>query len=250
MRCSLPSAAGCSSDARCHAPTNSFFGEPPAPSAIDPTNVQPATAASLIFRSFLRTQERLDRAAFVHRAVALCHLLDGQGQVEDLPGVDLPVPRPHDAQRGADRFRQAPARRGWAGARAGARRAQRGRCPARRGGRPPAALGAAVGTPIRHRTRAASVPRAQSRIDVEIAVEDRLVDIVREGYDAGVRVPESSERALGEGGVTERYMLQVGLPEPFRYVVVGAPSYVAQRGTPERPEDLLRHECITFRSQT
>jgi hypothetical protein len=27
---------------------------------------------------------------------------------------------------------------------------------------------------------------------------------------------------------------------------VGAPSYFERRGTPERPEDLLRHECITF----
>jgi DNA-binding transcriptional LysR family regulator len=32
--------------------------------------------------------------------------------------------------------------------------------------------------------------------------------------------------------------------------VVGAPSYLERSGTPERPEDLLRHECITFRSQT
>src|SRR3954463_1028686 len=87
MRCSLPSAAGCSSDAGCHAPTNSFFGEPPAPSAIDPTNVQPATAASLIFRSFLRTQERLDRAAFVHRAIALCHLLEGKVRSKTFPGL-------------------------------------------------------------------------------------------------------------------------------------------------------------------
>src|SRR5689334_18483617 len=30
----------------------------------------------------------------------------------------------------------------------------------------------------------------------------------------------------------------------------GAPRYLARHGTPERPEDLLRHECITFRSQT
>ena len=35
-----------------------------------------------------------------------------------------------------------------------------------------------------------------------------------------------------------------------RLVVVGAPSYLASRGTPARPEDLLRHECTTFRSQT
>src|SRR3954470_15614717 len=36
-------------------------------------------------------QERLDRAAFVHRAVSLPHLLEGQRQVEDLAGVDLPA---------------------------------------------------------------------------------------------------------------------------------------------------------------
>jgi DNA-binding transcriptional LysR family regulator len=33
-------------------------------------------------------------------------------------------------------------------------------------------------------------------------------------------------------------------------VVVGAPDYLARHGTPQRPEELLRHECITFRSRT
>src|SRR5215212_3432752 len=40
----------------------------------------------------LRAQQRLDRAALVHRAVALRHLLQRQAQVEDFAGVDLPVP--------------------------------------------------------------------------------------------------------------------------------------------------------------
>lgn len=78
------------------------------------------------------------------------------------------------------------------------------------------------------------------RIDVEVAVEERLVDIVAEGYDAGVRLSE----------VIQRDMVQVRLTEPFRFVVVGAPEYLKEHGVPERPEDLLRHECITFRSQT
>lgn len=78
------------------------------------------------------------------------------------------------------------------------------------------------------------------RIDLEIELEDRLVDIVAEGYDAGIRI----------GDTIERDMIQVRLTEPFRFVVVGAPSYLAKHGTPERPEDLLRHECITFRSRT
>jgi DNA-binding transcriptional LysR family regulator len=78
------------------------------------------------------------------------------------------------------------------------------------------------------------------RIEVEVVIEERLVDIVAEGYDAGVRLSESIERD----------MIQVRLTDSFRFVIVGAPSYLERRGTPERPEDLLRHECITFRSQT
>jgi DNA-binding transcriptional LysR family regulator len=78
------------------------------------------------------------------------------------------------------------------------------------------------------------------RIEVEVSLEDRLVDIVAEGYDAGVRMSESIQRD----------MVQVRLTDAFRFVVVGAPSYLKQHGTPERPEDLLRHECITFRSRT
>jgi len=70
--------------------------------------------------------------------------------------------------------------------------------------------------------------------------EDRLADIVAEGFDAGIRLSENIERD----------MVHIRLTEPFRFVVVGAPAYLAQHGTPQRPEDLLRHECITFRSAT
>jgi DNA-binding transcriptional LysR family regulator len=78
------------------------------------------------------------------------------------------------------------------------------------------------------------------RIDVDIVVEDRLVDIVREGYDAGVRLIE----------IIERDMVQVRLTKAFRFVVVGTPRYLAKRRIPQRPEDLLHHECITFHSPT
>ena len=78
------------------------------------------------------------------------------------------------------------------------------------------------------------------RVEVEVDVEDRFVDIVAEGYDAGVRLSESIERD----------MVQVRLTDAFRFVVVGAPSYLERHGTPEKPQDLLRHECITFRART
>jgi DNA-binding transcriptional LysR family regulator len=78
------------------------------------------------------------------------------------------------------------------------------------------------------------------RIEVEIIAEDRFVDIVSEGYDAGVRLSEAIERD----------MVQVRLTKEFRFVVVASPRYLARHGTPERPEDLLAHECITFRLLT
>ncbi|MCA9516012.1 MAG: LysR family transcriptional regulator, partial [Myxococcales bacterium] len=78
------------------------------------------------------------------------------------------------------------------------------------------------------------------RVEVEVAIDDRLVDIVAAGMDAGVRLTE----------VIERDMVQVRLTGPFRFVVVGAPDYLARHGTPKKPEDLLEHECITFRSPT
>jgi DNA-binding transcriptional LysR family regulator len=78
------------------------------------------------------------------------------------------------------------------------------------------------------------------RVEVEVAIEDRLVDIVAEGYDAGVRLSESIERD----------MVQVRLTPAARFVVVGSPDYLARNGTPARPEDLLQHQCLGFRSQT
>ncbi|WNG26926.1 LysR family transcriptional regulator [Cystobacter fuscus] len=78
------------------------------------------------------------------------------------------------------------------------------------------------------------------RVEVEVVVENRFVDIVAEGYDAGVRLSEAIERD----------MVQVRLSNAFRFVVVGAPGYLERHGTPERPEDLLRHECFTIRVPT
>lgn len=78
------------------------------------------------------------------------------------------------------------------------------------------------------------------RIEVELVFEDRRVDVVAEGFDAGIRLSE----------YVERDMVSVRLTDPFRFVVVGAPSYLDKYGIPQRPEDLLHHECLTFRSDS
>ncbi|WP_224250229.1 LysR family transcriptional regulator [Hyalangium gracile] len=82
--------------------------------------------------------------------------------------------------------------------------------------------------------------REYPQLSIEISVDDRSVDIVAEGFDAGIRLSEALERD----------MVAVRASPPFRFVVVGAPSYLEARGMPQVPKDLLTHECIGYRSLT
>ncbi|APR83508.1 Transcriptional regulator, LysR family protein [Minicystis rosea] len=77
-------------------------------------------------------------------------------------------------------------------------------------------------------------------VRVEVYIEDRLVDLVDRGLDAGVRLNEAIERD----------MVQVRLHGAFRFLVVGAPSYLARHGTPKTPADLDAHRCIGYRFPT
>jgi DNA-binding transcriptional LysR family regulator len=78
------------------------------------------------------------------------------------------------------------------------------------------------------------------KVEVEAFVENRFVNMIAEGLDAGIRLSEAIERD----------MVQVRLTEPGRFVVAGAPVYLERRGTPQEPRDLLEHECICIRSST
>jgi DNA-binding transcriptional LysR family regulator len=75
------------------------------------------------------------------------------------------------------------------------------------------------------------------KVELDIRIDNRLVDVVSEGYDAGIRLIESIDRD----------MVHVRLSGPCRIVVAGAPSYLENRGTPQKPPDLARHDCIGFR---
>lgn len=78
------------------------------------------------------------------------------------------------------------------------------------------------------------------KVEVDVRVEDRFVDVVAEGLDAGIRLTEAIERD----------MVQIRLTGPARFVVAGAPAYLARRGTPQKPADLLQHDCLCMRSAT
>ena len=74
-------------------------------------------------------------------------------------------------------------------------------------------------------------------IRLEVACNDGLVDIVAEGFDAGIRPGQW----LGQG------MVAVPVGPPRRFAVVGSPTYFARHGTPVEPQDLQRHLCIERR---
>ena len=76
------------------------------------------------------------------------------------------------------------------------------------------------------------------RVELEFRVENHFVNIVQEGLDGGIRLTEAIERD----------MVQIRLSGPARIVVAGSPSYLARRGVPQKPADLLHHDCICFQS--
>jgi DNA-binding transcriptional LysR family regulator len=67
-----------------------------------------------------------------------------------------------------------------------------------------------------------------------IVVDNHPVDIVAQGFDAGIRF----------GNNVPIDMVAMALTPPLSWVVVGAPVYLARVGRPAVPEDLLKHECI------
>jgi DNA-binding transcriptional LysR family regulator len=77
--------------------------------------------------------------------------------------------------------------------------------------------------------------KAYPQIDVRMALEDRIVNLVEERVDVAVRIGELPDSSL--------VATRVGF---IRRVVCASPAYLASRGTPRRPVDLRTHDCITY----
>jgi DNA-binding transcriptional LysR family regulator len=75
-------------------------------------------------------------------------------------------------------------------------------------------------------------------VRLDIVVSEAPVDLIAQGFDAGLQ--------LGE--VIEKDMTAVSVTGDLRMAVVGAPMYFARSGVPKHPRDLLRHECLNWRA--
>lgn len=74
-------------------------------------------------------------------------------------------------------------------------------------------------------------------MQVDIVTDGRLIDIVAEGFDMGVRVAK----------LIPNDMIAISLGQPQRHAIVASPQYLKEQGSPETPLDLLHHACIRVR---
>ncbi len=78
---------------------------------------------------------------------------------------------------------------------------------------------------------------AYPQVVLDVTLDDTVVDIVAEGYDVAIRI----------GEVIDKDLIAVRLGPDLRQTAVASPEYLARRGTPAHPRDLLAHSCIGWR---
>jgi len=85
---------------------------------------------------------------------------------------------------------------------------------------------------------APALPRFMAQfpeLKIDMTINDRLVDLVDEGYDLALRITPAPDDHL----VARRLA-------PIRRKVCGSPDYLARHGLPRRPEDLKHHNCLDY----
>lgn len=79
--------------------------------------------------------------------------------------------------------------------------------------------------------------RDYPEIVLDVTTDDSRMDIVAEGFDAGIHF----------GEYIEKDMIAVRVSPDLRPVIVGSPRYLKSHAKPKSPRDLIRHRCINFR---
>jgi len=79
---------------------------------------------------------------------------------------------------------------------------------------------------------------AYPEIVLEVTADDNFVDVLAAGCDAGIRYDERLEQDM--------VAVPIG-PREQRFACAAAPAYLARRGRPQHPRELLQHDCLGFR---
>lgn len=77
--------------------------------------------------------------------------------------------------------------------------------------------------------------RRNPGVRIELLLNDRLVDLVEDRIDLAIRVTK-----LKDSGLVARRLATTAMH------ICASPRYLAERGVPERPEDLVRHDCLRY----
>ncbi|MFZ6653739.1 LysR family transcriptional regulator [Undibacterium sp. TJN19] len=72
-------------------------------------------------------------------------------------------------------------------------------------------------------------------MQADLHLNDRLVDVVDDGFDATIRI-----------GTLEDSTLIARALQPYRMMICAAPAYLARKGIPQTPADLVQHQCLDF----
>jgi DNA-binding transcriptional LysR family regulator len=83
----------------------------------------------------------------------------------------------------------------------------------------------------------AEIAKTYPDISLEVVIDYGLSDIVAERYDAGVRIGEAIAKD----------MIAVRIGPELEMAVVATPAYLEERGVPQTPQELVRHNCINLR---
>jgi DNA-binding transcriptional LysR family regulator len=81
----------------------------------------------------------------------------------------------------------------------------------------------------------AEMAERHPRLEIDLSLSDRQVDLVAERFDAAVRIGNLEDSSL----VARRIA-------PVRSALVASPDYLAEYGYPETPQDLVRHQCLDY----
>jgi len=81
----------------------------------------------------------------------------------------------------------------------------------------------------------ASFSQTHPAITLDLVLSDNVADFVEEGLDMAIRVGR-----VGSENLVARHLDETPL------MIAAAPSYLARAGTPQRPDDLARHACLTY----
>lgn len=81
----------------------------------------------------------------------------------------------------------------------------------------------------------AEFQRRHPRVEVDLNLNDRRVDLVDEGFDLAIRISQLEDSSLVARKIA-----------PCRMVVFASPDYLTTRGEPAEPADLAKHECLHY----